>query len=170
MEVWALEAYGAAYTLQEMLTIKSDDTVGRVKAYEAIVKGENIAEPSIPESFKVLLKEMQSLALDVHVQSEEGTEVEVREEDDELLRAAEELGIDLSPGSLRAAARPPTAEELEEGQERVDQDGDLALPADEALGDLNDVEVSEGEEAEEEAEAQVGPLAEVDMADLEIEE
>ena len=72
MEVWALEAYGAAYTLQEMLTIKSDDTVGRVKAYEAIVKGENIAEPSIPESFKVLLKEMQSLALDVHVLSDEG--------------------------------------------------------------------------------------------------
>ena len=105
MEVWALEAYGAAYTLQEMLTIKSDDTIGRVKAYEAIVKGENIAEPSIPESFKVLLKEMQSLALDVHVQSDEGREVEVREEDDELLRAAEELGIDLSPGSLRAAAR-----------------------------------------------------------------
>ena len=68
MEVWALEAYGAAYTLQEMLTIKSDDTVGRVKAYEAIVKGENIAEPSIPESFKVLLKEMQSLALDVDVE------------------------------------------------------------------------------------------------------
>ncbi|HWI21065.1 MAG TPA: DNA-directed RNA polymerase subunit beta, partial [Baekduia sp.] len=86
MEVWALEAYGAAYTLQEMLTIKSDDTVGRVKAYEAIVKGENIAEPSIPESFKVLLKEMQSLALDVHVLSEEGAHVEVREEDDELLR------------------------------------------------------------------------------------
>src|SRR5918992_594831 len=77
MEVWALEAYGAAYTLQEMLTIKSDDTVGRVKAYEAIVKGENIAEPSIPESFKVLLKEMQSLALDVHVISEEGAEVKV---------------------------------------------------------------------------------------------
>ncbi len=72
MEVWALEAFGAAYTLQEMLTIKSDDTVGRVKAYEAIVKGENIAEPSIPESFKVLLKEMQSLALDVNVVSEEG--------------------------------------------------------------------------------------------------
>ena len=72
MEVWALEAYGAAYTLQEMLTIKSDDTVGRVKAYEAIVKGENIAEPSIPESFKVLLKEMQSLALDVNVVSRGG--------------------------------------------------------------------------------------------------
>ena len=125
MEVWALEAYGAAYTLQEMLTIKSDDTVGRVKAYEAIVKGENIAEPSIPESFKVLLKEMQSLALDVHVLSDEGREVEVREEEDELLRAAEELGIDLSPGSLRAVGREPTAEEAEEGQERVDVDGEL---------------------------------------------
>ncbi|HZC28253.1 MAG TPA: DNA-directed RNA polymerase subunit beta, partial [Gaiellaceae bacterium] len=135
MEVWALEAYGAAYTLQEMLTIKSDDTVGRVKAYEAIVKGENIAEPSIPESFKVLLKEMQSLALDVHVLSDEGKEVEVREEDDELLRAAEELGIDLTPGSLCAAARQPTAEEAEEGQERVDEEGELSLPTDEALDD-----------------------------------
>jgi DNA-directed RNA polymerase subunit beta len=170
MEVWALEAYGSAYTLQEMLTIKSDDTVGRVKAYEAIVKGENIAEPSIPESFKVLLKEMQSLSLDVHVLSEEGTDVEVREEDDELLRAAEELGIDLSPGSLRAAARPPTAEEVEEGQERVDMEGELVLPADEDLGDLEDVELTPAEEAEEEAEAQVGPIGDPDLADLEIED
>jgi DNA-directed RNA polymerase subunit beta len=104
MEVWALEAFGAAYTLQEMLTIKSDDTVGRVKAYEAIVKGENIAEPSIPESFKVLLKEMQSLALDVGVVSEEGQHAELRDEDDDLLRAAEELGIDLS------GVRAPTGE------------------------------------------------------------
>ena len=95
MEVWALEAYGAAYTLQEMLTIKSDDTVGRVKAYEAIVKSENIPEPSVPESFKVLLKEMQSLSLDVNLVSE-GGEVALEEEEDELLRAAEELGIDLS--------------------------------------------------------------------------
>ena len=145
MEVWALEAYGAAYTLQEMLTIKSDDTVGRVKAYEAIVKGENIAEPSIPESFKVLLKEMQSLALDVGVISEDGGEVEVREEDDELLRAAEELGIDLSPGSLRAAARQPTAQEAEEGQERVDTDGELVLPADEALVDLDGIELDDAD-------------------------
>jgi DNA-directed RNA polymerase subunit beta len=170
MEVWALEAYGAAYTLQEMLTIKSDDTVGRVKAYEAIVKGENIAEPSIPESFKVLLKEMQSLALDVSVLSEEGGQVEVREEDDELLRAAEELGIDLSPGSLRAAARQPTAAEVEDGQERVDQDGELALPADEQLDDLQDVELPPAAEAEEEAEAQVGPLADAEAVDLEIED
>ena len=170
MEVWALEAYGAAYTLQEMLTIKSDDTVGRVKAYEAIVKGENIAEPSIPESFKVLLKEMQSLALDVHVQSDDGREVEVREEEDELLRAAEELGIDLSPGSLRAVGRPATAEEVEEGQERVDVDGELALPADESLGDLDDVEISEEKEAEEEVEAEVGPLGDKDLVDLELED
>src|SRR5436305_728958 len=169
MDVWALEAYGAAYTLQELLTVKSDDTVGRVKAYEAIVKGENIPEPSIPESFKVLLKEMQSLALDVNVRSEEGTGVEIRDEDDDLLRAAEELGIDISPGSLRAAARQPTAEEVEEGQERVDQDGELALPADEALEDLDDVELGAEEEAEEEAEAQAGPLAE-DTADLELDD
>ncbi len=109
MEVWALEAYGAAYTLQEMLTIKSDDTVGRVKAYEAIVKGENIAEPSIPESFKVLLKEMQSLALDVNVVSEEGQRAEMRDEDDDLLRAAEELGIDLSGVRVEEDAPPPAA-------------------------------------------------------------
>ena len=85
---------------------------------------------------------MQSLALDVNVLSDEGTTVEVREEDDELLRAAEELGIDLSPGSLRAVGRQPTAEEAEEGQERVDQDGEMVVPNDEALGDLTDVEVS----------------------------
>jgi DNA-directed RNA polymerase subunit beta len=133
MEVWALEAYGAAYTLQEMLTIKSDDTIGRVKAYEAIVKGENIAEPSIPESFKVLLKEMQSLSLDVHVLSESGQEVEVREEEDELLRAAEELGIDLSPGTVRAAGVDLSAQEVEEGAAVADGGGDVLVAADEAL-------------------------------------
>ncbi len=116
MEVWALEAFGAAYTLQEMLTIKSDDTVGRVKAYEAIVKGENIAEPSIPESFKVLLKEMQSLALDVNVVSEEGQRAEIRDEDDDLLRAAEELGIDLS--GVRAGGE--AADEAVEGEDATD--------------------------------------------------
>jgi DNA-directed RNA polymerase subunit beta len=127
MEVWALEAYGAAYTLQEMLTIKSDDTVGRVKAYEAIVKGENIAEPSIPESFKVLLKEMQSLALDVNVVSEEGTRAEMGDEDDDLLRAAEELGIDLSgvratDGGGEEAADESEEEEVEEGEAGMTED------------------------------------------------
>ncbi|MDQ0644494.1 DNA-directed RNA polymerase subunit beta [Microbacterium murale] len=96
MEVWALEAYGAAYALQELLTIKSDDILGRVKVYEAIVKGENIQEPGIPESFKVLMKEMQSLCLNVEVLSADGTTVNLRDTDDEAFRAAEELGINIS--------------------------------------------------------------------------
>ncbi|HYI45470.1 MAG TPA: DNA-directed RNA polymerase subunit beta [Actinomycetota bacterium] len=96
MEVWALEAYGAAYCLQELLTIKSDDVLGRVKVYEAIVKGENIPEPGIPESFKVLIKEMQSLCLNVEVLSAEGEEIEMKEIDEDIFRTAEELGIDLS--------------------------------------------------------------------------
>jgi len=96
MEVWALEAYGAAYALQELLTIKSDDILGRVKVYEAIVKGENIQEPGIPESFKVLIKEMQSLCLNVEVLSADGTAVSLRDTDDEAFRAAEELGINIS--------------------------------------------------------------------------
>ncbi|WP_042401587.1 DNA-directed RNA polymerase subunit beta [Streptacidiphilus carbonis] len=96
MEVWALEAYGAAYALQELLTIKSDDVLGRVKVYEAIVKGENIPEPGIPESFKVLIKEMQSLCLNVEVLSSDGMSIEMRDSDEDVFRAAEELGIDLS--------------------------------------------------------------------------
>jgi DNA-directed RNA polymerase subunit beta len=141
MEVWALEAYGAAYTLQEMLTIKSDDTVGRVKAYEAIVKGENIAEPSIPESFKVLLKEMQSLALDVNVVSEEGQRAEMRDEDDDLLRAAEELGIDLSgvraeeEGAANGEGPPDPPEDGEEAE-------DDAPEADSEADDVDLAEVS----------------------------
>ncbi|MDO8105734.1 DNA-directed RNA polymerase subunit beta [Isoptericola sp. b441] len=106
MEVWALEAYGAAYTLQELLTIKSDDVPGRVKVYEAIVKGENIPDSGIPESFKVLLKEMQSLCLNVEVLSADGVSIDMKENDDEVYRAAEELGIDLS--------RRPNASSIEE--------------------------------------------------------
>ncbi len=96
MEVWALEAYGSAYCLQELLTIKSDDVLGRVKVYEAIVKGENIPEPGIPESFKVLIKEMQALCLNVEVLNDAGEEIEMRELDEDVFRTAEELGIDLS--------------------------------------------------------------------------
>ncbi len=96
MEVWALEAYGAAYALQEILTIKSDDVLGRVKVYEAIVKGENIPEPGIPESFKVLIKEMQALCLNVKVIDEEGAEIQIRELDEDAFRTTESLGIDLS--------------------------------------------------------------------------
>ena len=96
MECWAMQAYGAAYTLQELLTIKSDDVLGRVKVYEAIVKGENIPEPGIPESFKVLLKELQSLCLNVEVLSSDGVSIEMKDSDEDVFRAAEELGIDLS--------------------------------------------------------------------------
>jgi DNA-directed RNA polymerase subunit beta len=96
MEVWALEAYGAAYCLQELLTIKSDDVLGRVKVYEAIVKGDNIPEPGIPESFKVLMKEMQALCLNVEVLQSDGSLIEMKEMDEDVFRTAEELGIDIS--------------------------------------------------------------------------
>ena len=111
MEVWALEAYGAAYCLQELLTIKSDDVLGRVKVYEAIVKGENIPEPGIPESFKVLIKEMQALCLNVEVLSAEGAEIELRELDEDVFRTAEELGIDIS--------RPERGSDDEDERRRV---------------------------------------------------
>ena len=110
MEVWALEAYGAAYCLQELLTIKSDDVLGRVKVYEAIVKGENIPEPGIPESFKVLIKEMQALCLNVEVLAETGEEIEMRELDEDVFRTAEELGIDLS--------RPERGSDEDDARER----------------------------------------------------
>jgi DNA-directed RNA polymerase subunit beta len=144
MEVWALEAYGAAYTLQEMLTIKSDDTIGRVKAYEAIVKGENIARPGIPESFKVLLKEMQSLALDVNVISEEGGALEVAEEEDDLLRAAEELGIDLA-ARRRAEERAAEAQAVLVSNRVSDLDLDLDL---DAVGDGDDDTDGDGSPAD----------------------
>jgi DNA-directed RNA polymerase subunit beta len=96
MEVWALQAYGAAHTLQELLTIKSDDIAGRVRTYEAIVKGENIQAPGIPESFRVLAKEMQSLGLNVEVLDQNGNTVVLKDEEFETDRAAEELGINLS--------------------------------------------------------------------------
>jgi DNA-directed RNA polymerase subunit beta len=132
MEVWALEAYGAAYTLQEMLTVKSDDTVGRVKAYEAIVKGENIPEPSIPESFKVLLKEIQSLALDANVVSEEGEGVEMGEEEDDLLRAAEELGIELSGVRADGDGDGKTKAADEQETEKGDAESESTEKAEEA--------------------------------------
>ncbi|HEY9180593.1 MAG TPA: DNA-directed RNA polymerase subunit beta, partial [Candidatus Baltobacteraceae bacterium] len=113
MEVWALEAYGAAYTLQELLTVKSDDVVGRVKTYEAIVKGENVMEPGVPESFKVLIKELQSLALDVKVLTENREEVEIRIQDDDMGERAQEIGLlmgDEDPRMTQTAAAQREAE------------------------------------------------------------
>ena len=115
MEVWALEAYGASYTLQEILTVKSDDVVGRVKAYEAIVKGNNIPEPGVPESFKVLIKELQSIGLDIKVLSGDAKEISIQdeEEDDKSLRAkAEELGVDV--GNRGKAEVEPVGKPVEE--------------------------------------------------------
>ncbi|WP_041219212.1 DNA-directed RNA polymerase subunit beta [Desulfitobacterium dichloroeliminans] len=122
MEVWALEAYGAAYTLQEILTVKSDDVVGRVKTYEAIVKGENIPEPGVPESFKVLIKELQSLCLDVRVLSEDDEEIEIREIEEDVTETAKELGIDLHeelPAPIAHSAREGEAEEFSDEEDEV---------------------------------------------------
>jgi DNA-directed RNA polymerase subunit beta len=138
MEVWALEAYGAAYVLQEILTVKSDDVVGRVKAYEAIVKGDNIPEPGIPESFKVLIKEMQSLCLNVEVLSDSGEEIELKESEDDVFKTAEELGIDLrgdaTVGQEPAEPGPENAEpfdteeDSDEGDEEAPEIDEMAEP------------------------------------------
>jgi hypothetical protein len=113
MEVWALEAYGAAYTLQELLTVKSDDVVGRVKTYEAIVKGENVMEPGVPESFKVLIKELQSLALDVKVLTENREEIEIKIQDDDMTETAKDIGLLVGDEDPRMSQTMVAAREAE---------------------------------------------------------
>jgi DNA-directed RNA polymerase subunit beta len=125
MEVWALEAYGASYTLQEILTVKSDDVVGRVKTYESIVKGENIPEPGIPESFKVLIKEMQSLGLDVRVLADNDQEIEIRDPDEDVTETAKELGIDLNEELIPAATNKVASNEDNRDDEIVDDEEKL---------------------------------------------
>ncbi|HOJ76607.1 MAG TPA: DNA-directed RNA polymerase subunit beta [Bacillota bacterium] len=126
MEVWALEAYGAAYTLQELLTVKSDDVIGRVKTYEAIVKGENVPEPGVPESFKVLIKELQSLGLDVKVLTEESEEVQIKEDEDDVKEMARELGLDIdaSPDGYSPDESEDDSYEIEEEEEEFDDSFD----------------------------------------------
>ena len=147
MEVWALEAYGAAYTLQELLTVKSDDVVGRVKTYEAIVKGENVLEPGVPESFKVLIKELQSLALDVKVLTENREEVEIKIADDDMAERAQEIGLLMGDEDPRLSQTAAVVREVE--QERVDVPagaGALGVPS--ADGEVVDEEAEEEEEVE----------------------
>ncbi|MCK5567400.1 MAG: DNA-directed RNA polymerase subunit beta, partial [Actinomycetia bacterium] len=142
MEVWALEAYGAAYALQEMLTIKSDDVTGRVKTYEAIVKGENIEKPGIPESFKVLIKEMQSLGLDVEVLSDEGKEIKVSKPEDEIMKTVEELGINLGDGRDLVGAGlldKPVVDETVEQETVKQEDADQQDPGEE-IKDLEEMD------------------------------
>lgn len=119
MEVWALEAYGAAYTLQELLTVKSDDVVGRVKTYEAIVKGENVPEPGVPESFKVLIKELQSLCLDVKVLTDEAQEIQIKEEDEDVKEMAKELGLEIE---APAEAVYEEVDEIENDENSFDEE------------------------------------------------
>lgn len=121
MEVWALEAYGAAYTLQELLTVKSDDVVGRVKTYEAIVKGENVPEPGVPESFKVLIKELQSLGLDVRVYRDGTEEVEIKDDEEDISEMARELGIDIRTGNDKPSPKPGQSREEDDDEGDSDE-------------------------------------------------
>ncbi|MDI6631543.1 MAG: DNA-directed RNA polymerase subunit beta, partial [Thermoanaerobacteraceae bacterium] len=137
MEVWALEAYGASYTLQEMLTVKSDDVVGRVKTYEAIVKGENVPEPGVPESFKVLIKELQSLGLDVKVLAEDRKEIDIKETEDDIVETARELDFDMKyipPATLtKAVGGEEFGEDHDEGEEDAFADSEELLNEDEEV-------------------------------------
>ncbi|WP_449241295.1 DNA-directed RNA polymerase subunit beta [Desulfoscipio gibsoniae] len=144
MEVWALEAYGAAYTLQEILTVKSDDVVGRVKTYEAIVKGENVPEPGVPESFKVLIKELQSLGLDVKVLSEDDQEIEIKEAEDDIAETAKDLGIELHEDRVRrrddSYDGPEDEEDEESGGDADELDEDALVDKDGKLDDLDETD------------------------------
>ena len=154
MEVWALEAYGAANTLQEILTVKSDDTVGRVKTYEAIIKGQNIPTPGVPESFKVLLKEMQALSLDVRVLDAQKNEIEIPELDPEDLPQPEP--------SFRPAAAAASVEELPEGADEAESEEDIDQAADEAFSMSEDDLDLGGSDAD-----SAFDLEDADMEDLE---
>ncbi|MEG0340337.1 MAG: DNA-directed RNA polymerase subunit beta, partial [Oscillospiraceae bacterium] len=131
MEVWALEAYGAAYTLQEILTVKSDDVVGRVKTYEAIVKGQPVPKPGIPEAFRVIMKEFQSLCLDVRVQDVDGNEIDIKQNYDE-----DDIGFDGSDGAVGEEVMVESELEADYSIENVD---DAELLADDEESDLDAV-------------------------------
>ena len=142
MEVWALEAYGAAYTLQEILTVKSDDVVGRVKTYESIVKGENIPEPGVPESFKVLVKELQSIGLDIRVQDEDGEDISLQEEEEEAMEASPETLAELQGEGqvvVPDAQRESTAYDEDEQYNGTEQEEDSIAD----LGNLNETTIEE---------------------------
>ena len=146
MEVWALEAYGAAYTLQEILTVKSDDVVGRVKAYEAIVKGENIPEPGVPESFKVLVKEMQAIGLDVSVLDEDDEEIDLDDEDEDIGMGdiARELDMDMSNSKVTANANTGEQHPALGSDEEISPDEDQAEASDfDVIADTGNMEMDD---------------------------
>nr|WP_315410277.1 DNA-directed RNA polymerase subunit beta [uncultured Selenomonas sp.] len=140
MEVWALEAYGAAYTLQEILTVKSDDVVGRVKTYEAIVKGENIPEPGVPESFKVLIKELQSIGLDIKVLTEDAQEIVIHDDDDDINATARELDLDVTGVAAQKDEEQPPADA--EAGEETEEESSEKPDGDDIIADLADFETA----------------------------
>ncbi|MDD4600513.1 DNA-directed RNA polymerase subunit beta [bioreactor metagenome] len=158
MEVWALEAYGAAYTLQELLTVKSDDVVGRVKTYEAIVKGENVPEPGVPESFKVLIKELQSIGLDVKILTEDNQEIMIRDSDDDVHETAKELELNIGGQEVKALSRerkqadfkPDVVDELEANDEiePVEEELDIIAEIGDLVEDKLDISAEDGEDFE----------------------
>ena len=164
MEVWALEAYGAAYTLQELLTVKSDDVIGRVKTYEAIIKGENVPEPGVPESFKVLIKEMQSLGLDVKILSEDAREIEIRESDDDVTEAARDYGLDVS---VAAPVQPEPERRADGDQDDLDGDAEPDAEAEDVAGEWDGEGGGEEADPEEEA-AEAEPVIANEDADDEV--
>lgn len=146
MEVWALEAYGAAYTLQEILTVKSDDVVGRVKAYEAIVKGENIPEPGVPESFKVLVKEMQSIGLDIQVLDEDDDEIDLDDEDEDIGMGdiARELDMDMANKAPHTAANVGEENPAQNGEEELSPDEDQPEGSDfDVIADIGNMDLDD---------------------------
>ena len=151
MEVWALEAYGASYTLQEILTVKSDDVVGRVKTYEAIVKGENIPEPGVPESFKVLIKELQSIGLDIKVLSEDAQEIVIQDDEEDINETAKELDIDVA--GVAPAGSEEMEGEMESGEDSYDEDMEDT--------DL-DNEISDEDISDEDIIAELGNMEDID--------
>ncbi|MGE5542350.1 MAG: DNA-directed RNA polymerase subunit beta, partial [Bacillota bacterium] len=159
MEVWALEAYGAAYTLQELLTVKSDDVVGRVKTYEAIVKGENVPEPGVPESFKVLIKEFQSLGLDVRVLSEDAQEIEMKETDEDITETARELEIPIEGEALRMPSPPGRGEAAAEMEPEAEIEEDFLTEQDGETVGVEEGEVFGGDGPVDGADELEGPEA-----------
>ncbi len=147
MEVWALEAYGAAYTLQEILTVKSDDVVGRVKTYEAIVKGENVPEPGVPESFKVLIKELQSIGLDIKVLNEDEEEISLRDTDDDINETARKLDLDID-GAIPEA---PNAEIIQDDYTDNSDDSAMEDPDFDLIADIGNMNMEAKDEADDAA-------------------
>jgi len=165
MEVWALEAYGAANTLQELLTVKSDDIIGRVNTYAAIVKGENVPGPGIPEAFKVLIKELQSLSLDVRIMAGDEKEISIKDLEEDAADSAKDLGFDLGARPYRIGGdlhmedrRPGKERNREEEEESIFPAQELKLGKEDKMG------IDRGDKSEDSEEDELPDLGDLDIA------